>query len=71
MVKKGKSGEHEIDVRSLVGDISLISPDKVRLTVKEREGPSLKPTEIMKGILGLKDEDLRNMTVMKTGQTLE
>jgi len=71
MVKKGKSGEHEIDVRSLVSDISLISPDKVRLTVKEREGPSLKPTEILKGILGLKDEDLRNMKVMKTGQTLD
>jgi radical SAM family uncharacterized protein/radical SAM-linked protein len=70
MVKKGKKGEHEIDVRSLVSDISLIPPDKACLILREREGPGLKPTEIMKGIFSLKDEDLRNMKVMKTGQTL-
>jgi len=71
IVKKGKNGEHEIDGRLLVSDISLVPPDKVRLTVKEQEGPGLKPTEIIKGIFALNDEDLRNMEVMKTGQTLE
>jgi radical SAM family uncharacterized protein/radical SAM-linked protein len=70
-VKKGKNGEHEIDVRSLVSDISLIPPDKIRLTVREREGPGLKPTEIIKSIFALKDEELQNMEVLKTGQTLE
>jgi radical SAM family uncharacterized protein/radical SAM-linked protein len=70
IVKTGKKGEHEIDARSLVSDIALVPPDKLRLTVKEREGPGLKPTEIIKGIFALKDEDLRNLVVMKTGQTL-
>jgi len=70
IVKTGKKGEHEIDARPLVSDIALVPPDRVRLTLKEREGPGLKPTEIIKGIFALKDEDLRNLEVMKTGQTL-
>jgi len=70
LVKKGKSGEHEIDVRSIVSHISLVAPDKVSLTIKEREGPGLKPTEIIKGIFELKDEDIRGTGVLKTGQIL-
>lgn len=70
LVKKGKSGEHEIDVRSIVSHISLVAPDKVSLTIKEREGPGLKPTEIIKGIFELKDEDIRSTGVLKTGQIL-
>jgi radical SAM family uncharacterized protein/radical SAM-linked protein len=70
IVKTGKTGQHEVDARSLVSDIAMVPPDKIRLTVKEREGPGLKPTEIIKGIFDLEDEDLRNLRVMKTGQTL-
>jgi radical SAM-linked protein len=70
VVKTCKKGEHEIDVRSLVSDIALVPPDRLRLTVREREGPGLKPAEILKGIFSLSDEDLHKMEVMKTGQTL-
>jgi len=70
LVKKGKSGEHEIDVRSIVSHISMVAPEKVSLTIKEREGPGLKPTEIIKGIFELKDEDIRSTGVLKTGQIL-
>ncbi len=70
LIKKGKSGEHEIDVRSIVSHISLVAPDKVSLTIKEREGPGLKPTEVIKGIFELKDEDIRSTGVLKTGQIL-
>jgi len=68
--KTGKKGKQPVDARSLVSDILLVPPDKVCLTLKEREGPGLKPAEIVKGIFSLDDEALLNMAVMKTGQTL-
>jgi len=70
VVKTGRKEEQTIDARSLVSDILLIPPDKVRLTLKEREGPGLKPAEIVKGIFLLDDEALWNIRVVKTGQIL-
>jgi len=70
IVKTGKKGEHEVDARTLVREIALISPRRVRLSIQEREGPGLRPIEIMKGIFELEDEDLGRLRVMKTGQTL-
>jgi len=70
VVKTNKKGDHEIDARALVGSISLVSPNKLQLTVSQTEGPGLKPTEIVKGIFSLMDEDLLNMDVLKTGQVL-
>ncbi len=70
IVKAGKKGEHEVNARTLVSAISLVPPNKLQLTVKEIEGPGLKPAEIVKGIFSLNDEDLLNMDVLKTGQVL-
>ncbi|MBU0990434.1 MAG: hypothetical protein KJ823_09605, partial [Proteobacteria bacterium] len=57
--------------RPLVRAISLVSPNKLKLTVKETEGPGLKPTEILKAIFSLNANDLLNISVLKTGQVLE
>lgn len=70
VVKAGKKGEHEIDARALVSAISFVSPNKLKLAVRETEGPGLRPAEIVKGIFFLNDEDLLNMDVLKTGQVL-
>jgi radical SAM family uncharacterized protein/radical SAM-linked protein len=70
VVKTGKKGDHEIDARALVSSISLVSPNRLQLTVKQTEGPGLKPTELIKGIFYLTDQDLLNMYVLKTGQVL-
>jgi len=70
VVKTSKKGDHEIDARQLVSSISLVSPNKLQLTVRQTEGPRLKPTEIVKGIFSLTDDDLLNMDVLKTGQVL-
>jgi len=70
VVKTNKKGDHEIDARALVSSISLVSPNRLQLTVSQTEGPGLKPTEIVKGIFSLMDEDLLNMDVLKTGQVL-
>ena len=70
VVKTSKKGDHEIDARALVSSVSLMSPNKLHLTVKQTDGPGLKPTEIVKGIFSLTDDDLPNMHVLKTGQVL-
>ena len=70
VVKTNKKGDHEIDARALVSSISLVSPNKLQLTLMQTEGPGLKPTEIVKGIFSLTDADLLNMDVLKTGQVL-
>lgn len=70
VVKTNKKGDHEIDARALVSSISLVSPNKLQLTLRQTEGPGLKPTEIVKGIFYLTDDDLLNMDVLKTGQVL-
>lgn len=70
IVKRGKKAERAIDARSLVSDIALMAPDRVGLSLREREGPGLKPAEIIKGIFGLGNEDLAGMKVIKTGHTL-
>ena len=70
VVKTNKKGDHDIDARALVSSISLVSPNKLHLTVRQTDGPGLKPTEIVKGIFSLMDDDLFNMDVLKTGQVL-
>jgi len=70
ILKKGKKAERAIDARSLVSDIVLIRPDQVGLSLREQEGPGLKPAEIIQGVLGLGEEDLAGLKVMKTGHTL-
>ena len=69
-VKTNKKGDHEIDARALVRSISLVSPNKLQLTIKQTDGPGLKPTEIVKGIFSLTDDDLLTVDVLKTGQVL-
>ena len=70
IAKVGKKGEHEIDARALVSSIFLVSDKKISMTVKQTEGPGLKPEEIVKGVFSLGDEDLSNMEILKTGQVL-
>ncbi len=70
VVKTNKKGDHEIDARALVSAISLISPNKLQLTIKQKDGPGLKPREIVKGIFSLTDDELLNMDILKTGQVL-
>ena len=70
VVKTTKKGDHEINARALVSSLFLVSPNKLQLTVRHTEGPGLKPTEIIKGIFYLMDDDLLNMDVLKTGQVL-
>ncbi|MGM0426326.1 MAG: TIGR03960 family B12-binding radical SAM protein [Thermodesulfobacteriota bacterium] len=74
IVKMSKKGEHEIDARSLVKSMAIDSPTTLHLRILEIRpggGPGLKPTEIVRHIFGLQEDEMLNMTILKTEQVLE
>ena len=43
----------------------------MRLELKHREGPALKPAELLRGIFHLSDEDMDRVTVLKRREVLD
>ena len=70
IVRIGKKGENEINVRPFVKAIDLITPNKIKLTVRHASGPEPRPGEIVKGVFSLKDAHLIDMKILKTRQVL-
>ncbi|MCB2194169.1 MAG: TIGR03960 family B12-binding radical SAM protein [Deltaproteobacteria bacterium] len=71
VVKTDKNGQQEIDARPLVGSLSLVADNEIEMSLKHTAGRGLRPTEILKAIFRLKDEDTLGMETVKTGQILE
>ncbi len=71
VVKVDKNGEQEIDARSLVSSLSLVSDDKIEMSIRNTMGKGLRPVEIVKAIFHLNDEDVFRIETVKTGQVLE
>jgi radical SAM family uncharacterized protein/radical SAM-linked protein len=68
--KTGKKGDRLIDARLLVRKIALKEPHVIDLVVSHAPGPELKPSDLIKGVFHLKDEDVAAIRILKTGQTL-
>jgi radical SAM family uncharacterized protein/radical SAM-linked protein len=69
MTKKGKKGERSINVRPLVKSMDILDSGRVRLVVLHTNGPEFKPSEIVKSVFHLREEDL--LKVLKTDEVLE
>jgi len=70
IVRIGKKGENEINVRPFVKALDLIAPNRIRLAVIHTSGPGPRPSEIAKGVFFLKDAHLIDMKILKTRQVL-
>ena len=68
VVKINKKGEHTVDARSLVMAMKIVSPKKIDLTIRQTDTLTLKPAEIIKGVFSLREDDLPNMSIVKTEQ---
>jgi radical SAM family uncharacterized protein/radical SAM-linked protein len=71
ILKMGKKGEQLVDARPLIKSIRYIPPHDLNLVVNHLAGPGLKPTDIIKGILHLKDHQVGSIKILKTGQVME
>lgn len=65
-VKKNRKGERTVDIRSQVKEIRLVSPDELELVVRHGRGPEMKPTEIIKEICALPENQVAGMKILKT-----
>ncbi len=68
VVKINKKGEHTIDARNLVTDMRIVSPEQIDLTIRQTDTLTLKPSEILKGVFSIREEDLATMHILKTDQ---
>jgi len=66
VVKKHRKGERTVDIRSQVKEIHLVSSDELELVVRHGRGPEMKPTEIIKEICALPENQVAGMKILKT-----
>ncbi len=68
LTRKRKGKEKEIDARAIVSDLSLVENGTVKLAMICQAGQaSIKPMELLKGLLGLSDDDVCLAKVVKEG----
>jgi hypothetical protein len=65
-----KGGEKIIDVRPLVKAMDFIPPNEIKLTLRHRSGPSLKPVEVIKAVFHLDDHKIKEIKILKYGQVM-
>ena len=70
VVKASKKGEHKIDARPLVKSIDCLSLYGIKLHIRHKPGPGLKPAEIVKTVFSLEDSHVNHMRILKTKQVL-
>ncbi|SPD72141.1 conserved hypothetical protein [uncultured Desulfobacterium sp.] len=70
VVKTTKKGDHTIDARPLVKSLAIISPNKLKLILKNTEGPKLKPEKIIAGVFSLRDLGAGAIKTLKIKQVL-
>jgi radical SAM-linked protein len=70
VVKASKKGEHTVNARPLVGRMSRLSPNGIRLIMKHTAGSGLKPDEIARSVFSLSGDCADGMKILKTKQVL-
>ncbi len=63
--KKGKI--QEIDLKKIVSDISLLSPERLYMTLRSEPGITLRPYEIIENIFDMPSEDIKMASIIKLG----
>jgi radical SAM family uncharacterized protein/radical SAM-linked protein len=68
--KTGKKGDRVIDARLLVRKMALKTPHVIDLVMSHGPGPELKPSDLIKEVFHLKDQDVAGIRILKTRQIL-
>ena len=71
ILKETQKGEREVNARALVKSIDFISPHKLELVIKHAQGPEIKPIRIIKEIFRIKENDLDDISILKTNQVMD
>jgi radical SAM family uncharacterized protein/radical SAM-linked protein len=68
--KRSKKRERQVDLRSLVKEMTYTPPHRLYLVIKHVPGPEIRPIRIIREILHLKDQDLQGIKILKTRQVM-
>jgi radical SAM family uncharacterized protein/radical SAM-linked protein len=68
--KTGKKGARVVDARLLVKKIALKAPYVIELVMSHGPGPELKPSDLIKEVFHMADQDVAGIRILKTGQIL-
>jgi len=63
---KRKSGALKIDLRSWVEKLQLKSDTSLEMVLEMRGEKTVRPYEVLKGVLGLEEDEIRKVSVVKT-----
>ena len=66
MEVKRKSGVVRIDLKSWVEKLKLTSDISLEMALRMREGKTVRPHDVLKAVLGLKEDEERKVSVLKT-----
>lgn len=69
VVKKGKKGDKTVDLRALVASVEILESGRVSVVIRHTTGPELKPSEIVKAIFSINEEDI--LEIVKTHEVVE
>jgi radical SAM family uncharacterized protein/radical SAM-linked protein len=70
VIKRSKKGERQVNLRSLVKEMTYTPPHKLHLVIEHVPGPEIRPIRIIQEILHLKDQDLQGIKILKTRQVM-
>ena len=65
MEVKRKSGFVRIDLKSWVDKIQLTGDTSLEMALKMRGGKTVRPYEVLKGVLGLKEDEAKKFSILK------
>jgi radical SAM family uncharacterized protein/radical SAM-linked protein len=68
--RKGKDREISVNARASVVSMERTSPHEITLVLNHGNGPQLRPAEILQIACGLREDEVKRVRVVKTGQVL-
>ncbi|MFO8056301.1 MAG: TIGR03960 family B12-binding radical SAM protein [bacterium] len=66
MHQKREKGDREIDLRSRVKYLDVVSGSELRMGIRQVEGPGVKPPEVLQEVFGLSMESVRDLDIVRT-----
>ncbi len=68
--QKREKGDREVDLRSRVKYIDVVSSREVKIGIRQVQGPGVKPQEVVREVFGLSDETIRKLDILRSGAWL-
>ena len=63
--QKREKGDRHVDLRPLVKYMEAPNAGELRMGIRVLDGPGAKPQEVIQGVFGLKDDEVRSIMIVR------